>query len=468
MAAAEVLTELGATVILYDKKPAHELERQLDAAKRLGVEARPGHAGVDLNGVDVLVPSPGVPANSPIFADARSRGVEVMSEIELAYRISKAPIVAITGTNGKTTTTVLTGRMFEADGRETYIGGNVAAGDLKLPLVLAAHRASAEAVIVAEISTFQLEWISSFQPKVAMLLNIGADHADRHTPQEYAALKARIFEYQTPDDFAVVNLDNDGAMSKIDRVNGQKLYFSRLKQVEQGAFIGDGLVKVRIDGREVTCCSLDDIARSGNLPGTHSQENVLAACCAVVALGVRPENIARAVGEFTGVEHRMEKVACVDGANYINNSMCTNVDAFARSVESVGKRSVIIAGGKHKGGDLTLMAEAVRDHAKHLVLIGASADEIEEAVRGTGFADITRSGSMEEAVSAATSVAAPGDTVILAPGCASFDMFDSFEERGQIFKDIVRRRAGRQGSGFGNPDPSSETADIQRMEGWER
>lgn len=441
MAAAEVLAELGARVVLYDRKPAEQLDREIAEAKRLGVEARAGHPGVDFDGVDLLVTSPGVPADSPVFAEAQAKGVEIISEIELAYRIAKAPIIAITGTNGKTTTTVLTGRIMEADGRETYIAGNVAAGDLKMPLVKAAHQASAKGVIVAEISTFQLEWITTFRPKVAMLLNIGADHADRHTPDEYTELKTRIFAYQQTDDYSIINLDNEPAVSKTAQISGHKLYFSRLKQVEEGAFIDDNFVKVRINGQVTAVCSLDDINKSGNLPGTHNQENVLAAACAAVVFGVSPESIARAVREYSGVEHRMEKVATVDGVHYINNSMCTNPEAFARSVEAVGHRAIVIAGGKHKGGSLAVMSKAVKEYAKHLILIGASAGEIEEAVRETGYSNISHAVSMEESVSAAAAIADPGDTVILAPGCASFDMFSSFEERGRIFKDLVRERS---------------------------
>jgi UDP-N-acetylmuramoylalanine--D-glutamate ligase len=440
MATAEVLTDLGAQVILYDKKSAHELDREIAKAKQLGIEARVGHPGIDLDGVDILIPSPGVPANSPIFEDAKKRGVEIISEIELAYRISKAPIIAITGTNGKTTTTVLTGRIMEAAGCETYIGGNVAAGDLKLPLVKAAHQASENAVIVAEISTFQLEWITSFRPKVAMLLNIGTDHQDRHTPEEYADLKSRIYEYQTPDDFSVVNLDNPGSAATGERVIGKKLCFSRLQPVEQGAFIDGDFIKVRIDDRETIACTFDDIRASGTLPGTHNQENVMAAACAAVALGVKSESIIKAVREFTGVEHRMERVGVVDGVIYINNSMCTNPQAFVRSVEAVEGPAVVIAGGKHKGGSLEPVAEAVKNHTKHLILIGVSAGEIEDAVRAVGFSNISYAGSMAEAVEKAASVAESGDTVILAPGCASFDMFNSFEERGTIFKDIVKHK----------------------------
>lgn len=442
MAVARVLTDIGANVILFDRKPAHELAREISEAKRLGVEARAGHSGVDLDGVDLLIPSPGVPATAQMFKDAQARGVEIASEIELAYQISRAPIVAITGTNGKTTTTVLTGRIFQADGRESYIAGNVAAGDIGVPLVTAAHEASPNAVIVAEVSTFQLEWITSFRPKVAMLLNIGTDHVDRHTYDEYASLKVRVFENQTPDDFSVINWDNGPAKSRSVQAPGRKLYFSRFEQVEEGAFIDGRVIKVRIGGTETDACTVDDI----RLPGTHNQENALAACCAAVAFGVRPASIVKALSEFEGVVHRMEWVATVDGIGYINNSMCTNVDAFARSVEAVAGRPVVIAGGKHKGGSLKGLADAVKARAKHLVLIGVSADEIEEAVREVGFGDITHAETMEDAVAKAALVAEPGDVVILAPGCASFDMFRNFEERGQAFKSAV---GGRASSGRG-------------------
>jgi UDP-N-acetylmuramoylalanine--D-glutamate ligase len=347
MATAEVLTDLGANVRLFDRRPAEDLREQITEAEKLGAAAYPGHPGVDLVGVDLLVTSPGVPMSSPIFEEAREMTVEVISEIELAYRISKAPILAITGTNGKTTTAVLLGRIMEADGRETYIAGNVAAGEIKLPLVKAAHQATKSGVIVAEISTFQLEWISSFRPKIAALLNIGVDHLDRHTFDEYAALKARIFENQAEGDFSVVNLDNEPSASAGKGVRSKVLQFSRLEPVEQGAFIDGDVIKVRIDGRETAACSLSDIG----LPGTHNLENVLAAVCAAIAFGVRPESVVRALHEFAGVEHRMEKVATIDGIAYINNSMCTNPDAFARSIEAVVGRPVVIAGGKHKGGE---------------------------------------------------------------------------------------------------------------------
>jgi UDP-N-acetylmuramoylalanine--D-glutamate ligase len=437
LAVAEVMKDLGARVILYDRKSESELADALATAKSLGVEARVGRDAIDLDGVDLLVTSPGVPATLPVFAEARERGIEVISEIELAYRLSKAPIVAITGTNGKTTTTVLAGRMFQADGRETYIAGNVAAGDIRLPLVMAAHRASADSVIVAEISTFQLEWVQAFRPKVAMLLNVTSDHLDRHASvAEYASLKASIFANQTGDDFAVINAENAFTASLAPKLVGRVLQFATKSGVEQGGFVrGDDLI-VRLGGEETLICKLSDIP----LRGTHNVENVLAAACAAIALGAKPENVQRAVMEMEPVEHRLEPVAVIDGVEYINNSMCTNVDAVVRSVEAIDEPQIVISGGKAKGEaeDYTPVGEAFRRKAKHVVLIGADAGVIRAAAEKAGFSALSDAGSMREAVEIARGLAKPGDVVVLTPGLASFDMFDNFEHRGRVFKDIVR------------------------------
>jgi UDP-N-acetylmuramoylalanine--D-glutamate ligase len=438
LAVAEVMRELGARVVLYDRKSESELADAIAVAHALGVEVRPGTDNVCLDGVDLIVPSPGVPANLPVFAEARKRGIEVISEIELAYRLAKAPIVAITGTNGKTTTTVLTGRMFEADGRDTYIAGNVVAGDIRMPLVMAAHKASSGSVIVAEISTFQLEWIAGFRPKVAMLLNVTSDHLDRHdSVEQYASLKARIFANQTAGDFAVINAENAFTASLADKLAGRVLEFATKSQVDQGGFVrGDDLI-VRFDGREIAICKRSDIP----LRGIHNVENVLAAACAAIALGVKPESIAKAVREMKPVEHRLEPVAVIDGVEYVNNSMCTNVDAVVRSVEAIDEPQIVIAGGKAKGEaeDYTPVGEAFRRKAKHVVLIGADAGVIRRAAEKAGFSALSDAGSMSEAVEIARTLAQPGDVVVLTPGLASFDMFDNFEHRGQVFKQIVRK-----------------------------
>lgn len=437
LAVAEVLTDLGARVVLYDNKDASELTEALSTAAALGAEAHPGTDRPDLTGVDLVIPSPAIPATHPLFADALARGVEVASEIELAYRISKAPIIAVTGTNGKTTTTIMTGRMLQADGREAYIAGNVSAGEIKLPLVMAAHKASSDSVIVAEVSTFQLEWVRTFRPRVAMLLNATSDHLDRHgTVEEYRRLKARIFENQTSDDIAVINAEDPFAASLAPKLKGKVLQFARKSEVREGGFVrGDDLI-VRLDGLESIICKRSDIP----LRGDHNIGNALAAACAVVALGAKPESIGRALREFAPVDHRLESIAVIDGVEYINNSMCTNIAAAVASIEAIDEPQIVIAGGKAKANeDYNPVGEALRRKAKHAVLIGADRDTIRRAAEKAGFGAISEAESMQEAVEIARRLAVPGDVVVLTPGCASFDMFGSFEHRGDTFKDVVRR-----------------------------
>jgi len=436
LAAAEVLARLGAHVIVYDRKPAAALASEIAEAERIGVEARVGRDTVDYKGLDLLVTSPGVNRNAPVLTQAVAEGVEVISEIELAYRISRAPILAVTGTNGKTTTTVLLGRVMEADGRNTFIAGNISADELKMPLVKAAYEADSSAVIAAEISTFQLEWIKYFRPRVAALLNISADHGDRHSSfSEYAALKARIFENQESEDFAVVNRDNRWSLAAAKDVRSSVLQFSVRRKVENGAYLDGGDVIFCIGGSRTKVLSASDIL----LPGSHNLENVLAAVCMSLAFGAEVESVRKAVSSFDGVPHRMEKVAAVAGVQYINNSMCTNPKAFERSLEAVGGSAVVIAGGKFKGGRMDPIVRSVKKYAKALILIGASADLFESRVRAAGYNSIHRADSLEEAVNIAHNIASSGDTVILAPACASFDMFQDFEERGRVFRESVKK-----------------------------
>ena len=442
LAAGEVLARLGAQVVIYDRKPESALTTEIAEAKSLGVEVRVGREDVDYEGLDLLVTSPGVKRNAPVLIQAETRGIEVISEIELAYRISRAPILAVTGTNGKTTTTVLLGRIMEADGRKTFIAGNISADELKMPLVKAAYEASSDAVIAAEISTFQLEWIRDFRPRVAALLNISSDHADRHSSfAEYAALKARIFENQQAEDFAVINRDNRWSRAAARGVRSSVLQFSTKRKVNQGAFIDGDKIVFCFDGNKIEVLTVSDV----RLPGMHNMENVLAAVCMALAFGAKTESVQKAVINFNGVPHRMEKVAVVDGVNYINNSMCTNPKAFERSLEAVGGPAVVIAGGKFKGGRMDPIVRAVARYAKALVLIGASADLFEKRMRAAGYDNVLRASSLADAVNIARGIALPGDTVILAPACASFDMFQDFEERGRVFREAVKNLSSSAG-----------------------
>lgn len=439
LAAAEVLSSLGATVTMHDHKEAGELHQDLKIVRELGLETRTGadaYTGIGM--ADFVVTSPGVPETCPGLVTARERDIPILSEVELGYRISPAPIIAVTGTNGKTTTTAMIGEILRCDERHVYIAGNIVAGEIRLPLVRAAFRASASDVIVAEISSFQLEWIQTFRPRVATLLNISPDHLDRHADvEEYTMVKARIFKHQEPADFAVLNADDPIVMNLAPEIASRVWQFSRRQEVEQGTFAKGSEVWLRADGREDFVCDTATM----KLRGTHNVENVLAASAAAIAFGGGRHSVQEAVDAFNALEHRLEPVAEIGGVEFINNSMCTNVVAAVRSLEAIGRPTIVIAGGKDKGADYGPLGEAFVRHAKHVVLIGTGAGLIETAARKAGYEKMGRAGSMDEAVTAAWEKAEPGDTVMLSPGCASFDMFSDFEHRGQVFKEAVRKLA---------------------------
>ena len=444
LAAAEVLSSLGAVVTIHDKKEDSELSDVWNMIRELGIETRTGSTAYEgIENADLVVTSPGVPETCEGLVTAASHDVPILSEIELAYRISPAPIIAVTGTNGKTTTTALIGEILKCDGRQVYVAGNIVAGEIRLPLVRAAFRASASDVIVAEISSFQLEWISSFRPTVAALLNVSADHMDRHPSIEtYARTKARIFEHQEAADYSVVNADDPTLMALVPSLKGQVRMFSLKHEVELGTFMRGSEVWIRTpDGEDFVCDT-----STMKLQGDHNIENILAAAAAALSFGVGRHAVQEAIDSFAALEHRLEPVREIDGVEFLNNSMCTNVDAAVRSLEAIGRPAIVIAGGKDKGNDYALLGEAFVKHAKHVVLIGKDAPLIEKAARDAGFDRISNSASLEEAVEEAWRVAEPGDTVILSPACASFDMFKDFEHRGQVFKAAVNALADRIGA----------------------
>jgi len=429
LACCEVLTALGARVVPYDGKPAADIAAAVAEVEALGLTPITGGAALDYGALDYLVTSPGVRRDAAVLQDAVAAGVPVLGEIEAAYRIARAPILAITGTNGKTTTTMLLGEMLKAAGIETYVAGNIAAGDIALPLIKAAFLAPPEAAIVAEISSFQLEWVSTFRPKVAALLNISPDHGDRQTWEEYVAAKWRIFENQTADDAAVV-LD-DLAMGLLQHTVHARIWGFGKAPAEEQRVTEDG-VTVYIDHNlfdEVDHAYICGVAEI-KLPGQHNLENIMAAAAI--------EPIRQVATTFTGVVHRLEYVATVGGVRYINNSMCTNAAAFEKSLEALPEPKVVIAGGVFKGGDVATLAEAVVKNNVHaLVLIGRSAPEIEAACRAAGYENIQNAATLQDAVASASALAQPGDAVLLAPACASFDMFRDFEDRGDQFKAAV-------------------------------
>lgn len=443
VATAKVLRDLGAMVTVFDSKP----EAKLDPARVAEVRNSPGISLVsgtdepDWSYTDLIVPSPGVPRYAPVLVEAQKRKVSILSEIEIAYRLAHAPILAITGTNGKTTTTALLGAICKKAGKKTWIAGNIAEDEGKrLPLIQAAVEAPVDGVIVAEISSFQLEWVEQFRPYAAAWLNITNDHLDRHKDlDEYARAKANIFRAQTADDWAIFNADDKTVLKYAEGVGyGTRWRFS-LNGDPGGedavAYLKDNKTLMVDDGDgALTLMSVSDIA----LPGRHNISNVLAASAMALAFGIDRRDIREAVRAFKGVAHRMEYVGEVYGIHFINNSMCTNPAAVDASVSAVETPLVAIVGGIHKGGDLSGMAKTLAEKARRIVLIGQSAQEIADALTAQEFTDFSFSVTMNDAVTNAAEEARPGDTVMLVPGCASFDMFTGFEQRGQAFRDAVR------------------------------
>ncbi|MES2464249.1 MAG: UDP-N-acetylmuramoyl-L-alanine--D-glutamate ligase [Armatimonadota bacterium] len=453
LATARVLRDLGATVCIYDGKPETALAPERLAAARglgYGVTLALNDSPVDWERTDLVIPSPGVPRTAVPLVQALQRGVPILGEIVVAYRIARAPILAITGTNGKTTTTALMGAICRESGLTTAVAGNIAEdAGVRLPLIEAAAGTPENGVIVAEISSFQLEWVSRFRPRVAAWLNIANDHLDRHKDfDEYARAKVRLFAAQEAGDTAVINADDAEVVRYSQGIGaGERWMFSVRDRVANGTFLeGETLWAIRQGETALPLMPRSEIP----LPGIHNTANVLAASSMALAFGIGPEVIRRAVQKFPGVAHRLETVSTIDGVRYINNSMCTNPAAVAASLEAAGERPVVaIAGGKHKGGDLSQMISALHDRTRSVVLIGASAQEIghaleQETRRAGGGPGIAYAATLEKAVECAASAALQGDTVMLIPGCASFDMFTGFEHRGQVFRDAVLALPGKK------------------------
>jgi len=386
-----------------------------------------GHTEKTFLAQDLIVPSPGVPADDPFLLLARSKGITVWSEIELAYRFLEGKLIGITGSNGKTTTTTLVHHILKIGAMRAYLAGNVGT-----PLISEVEKMDAGSVAVAELSSFQLELIDKFRPNIGALLNLTPDHLDRHkTMEAYAAAKARIFENQTELDAAILNADDAASLNYAPK-KPQVFWFSRQTRVAQGACLrGDEIVVVH-HGKE------EPVMKAAEIPlaGAHNLENVLAAVIIARLVGVDSVTIAKAVKSFAGVEHRLEFVAGICGVRYYNDSKATNVDATLKAWEAFPGRILVILGGKDKGSDYTVLQKPLRDRAILALLIGAAADKIEKQIAGS--VAIERAGTLERAVEAAALAARSGDVVLLAPACASFDQFENYEQRGRVFKQLVR------------------------------
>ncbi|KNZ70473.1 UDP-N-acetylmuramoylalanine--D-glutamate ligase [Thermincola ferriacetica] len=429
LAVAGFLAGKGASVTITDKKARQDLGQAVNSLPKKVTVAAGAYPEVTPDSFDMVVTSPGVPLTEQPLRQALERKVPLLSELELAYRFARSPVVAITGTNGKTTTTTLTGEIFKAAGRRVLVGGNIG-----LPLVAEVEKYAREDIIVAEVSSFQLECIHRFKPKVSIILNFTPDHLDRHgTFENYILAKARIFENQGPEDFAVLNFDDPKVAAWAEQVKAQVIFFSRRHKLEKGVYVRQDRIIIDLGQGSKDVCSVKDIFIRGN----HNLENALAATAAAAALGVEPEVIAEVLRTFRGVPHRMEHVAEIDGVVYINDSKGTNPDAAMKALDSYDQPLVLIAGGRNKGSDFTAFAAKVREKVRALVVLGECADEIIESMNKVGFSNIYRAHTLEEAVRKAAEVANPGEIVLLSPACASWDMFKDFEQRGEKFKEVV-------------------------------
>ena len=419
----------GARVTATDTRTEKELGDAVVGLRRAGVALElAGHRQELILDTDLIIPSPGVPADAPLLQFARSKGVTIWSEIELADRFLKGRLIAITGSNGKTTTTSLIEHILRSARFSTILAGNIGT-----PLISCVEKSSDETITVAELSSFQLELIEKFRPNISVFLNLTPDHLDRHhTLESYGAAKARIFENQRESDGAVLNADDLGT-TPYAPARPQVFWFSRKQRVAQGAFVRENEVLFRREGTEESILKLADIP----LPGAHNLENVLAAVAATRLAGAEPASIAKGVRSFAGVEHRLEFVAEIGGVRFYNDSKATNVDATLKALAAFPGRILIILGGKDKGSDYTLLQAPLREKAILALLIGAAADKIEKQIAGS--VAIEQAGTLERAVDTAAHAARAGDVVLLAPACASFDQFQNYEHRGRVFKELVHQ-----------------------------
>jgi UDP-N-acetylmuramoylalanine--D-glutamate ligase len=451
MAVAEFLVRRGARVTVTDAAPEAERAAAAQRMRQKGVALElGGHRNESFESADLIVVSPGVPHTIAPLARAGQRGIPIMGEVELACRFIAEPVVAVSGTNGKTTTTTLVGEMLRQSGLDVFVGGNI--GD---PLIGYADRGQKAGLVVAEISSFQLDTIDTFRPKVGVLLNISDDHLDRYPDfQAYARSKARLFENQTGDDVAVINGSDPPTAALADRIAARVLVYrrggaNRSEPLSEGARVLEDRIDIRLaplpaapQSRIQFSVERDDI----RMYGRHNLDNAAAAALAALAAGGTVAGVQQALKTFEGLPHRLEVVVTVDGVTYINDSKATNMDAVLKALESVAAPTVLILGGRNKGGDFRQLLPAVRRHVKRIVAIGESRSEIAAALGAV--VPVETADTMGQAVQTAAGRAVAGDAVLLAPACASFDMYPGYARRGEDFRQAataLKRTHGENG-----------------------
>jgi UDP-N-acetylmuramoylalanine--D-glutamate ligase len=431
-AAAELLHRRGAVVTVSDSRPPWSFEHEIPAllAAKIGLEF--GQNGVETAlGQELIVVSPGVPWDLPALTVARERGIPVVAEVEAASWFLHGDLVGVTGSNGKTTTTSLIGKMLESSGIHTLVGGNIG-----VPLASMVNEARDESAVVVELSSFQLEGTESLHPRVAVILNITPNHLDRHPSLEaYVEAKARILRNQTDDDYAILNADDPTVLALADRVRGQKIFFSRTQDLPEGLLISEGKVVYRVAHLERDLFSPRDV----RLRGAFNLENVLAASAAACVLGADFDVLGKAVREFRGVEHRLEPVGEVLGVEFYNDSKATSVDATVKALGAFERGVHLILGGKDKGAPYAPLIPLLKGRVREVLVIGAAAGRIASELAGT--VELVQAGNLESATREAFQHARSGDIVLLSPACSSYDQFQDFEHRGRMFKTLVEALA---------------------------
>ena len=431
LAAALFLRDRGARVTVSDTRSAAALGDQIPALLEAGIMVEAGgHGLLTFRRQDLIVVSPGVPLDTPEVKNAQQLGLTVIGELELASRFLAGEIVAVTGSNGKTTTTTLIGHIFADAGRRTQVGGNIG-----LPVIELIAESDPETWNILEVSSFQLETTVEFRPKIALVLNITPDHLDRHkTFEQYWAAKARITARQGSNDYLILNAEDPAAQRVAAKTKAQIYWFSSLRQIKQGTFVhGESILFLAQEGgKPEPILPIAEIS----LKGAHNIENVLAAVCAARLAGIDSDTIRGTVRAFKAVEHRLEWVKTIRGVEFYNDSKATNVDATMKALASFQAGIHLILGGKDKDSDYTQLAPLLRERVKTVYTIGSAAEKIEREL--AGVVKIESAGTLDAAVNAAATAAVSGDVVLLAPACSSFDQFENYEQRGRAFREFVQ------------------------------
>ena len=434
IAAAKIAKNFGADVILSDAKLEQEINFDFTELRGLGIELRFGKQTEELlNGVDKIIVSPAVPIKIPVLKAAAQKNIPIISEVEFAYGLAKSPICAVTGTNGKTTTVTLLGLLLKEKFSKVGVGGNIG-----FPLSEVALEVGAGGYLAVEISSYQMEATKNFKPHISAILNVTPDHLKRHGSMEvYQLMKEKIFSQQTAEDFLVLNYDDERTREMINRAACKVLYFSRQRELAEGAFIKNNSLVIKFNGATHKLCTIDELG----IKGGHNVENALAASMIAFLAGVDVEKISNVLKTFQGVEHRIEFVRELNGVKYFNDSKATNTDSAIKALETFAGHIVLIAGGDDKGTDLTEFLNLVNERVDYLILVGDAAARFKTCAIENNFPSekILEAGySMERAVELAKNISRPPQVVLLSPACASFDMYSDFEERGRDFKHIVR------------------------------